>query len=69
MCIRDSYNTVAHLYVNAGGNIYRFSSNSRHINTSLPNKCKDFAAYILLTGLTVGHNALGSGNDRDAQAL
>ena len=36
--------------------------------TSLPYKCKDFAADVFLAGAFVGHNALRGGNDGDAEA-
>ena len=54
---------------NAGGNGDGCSTDSRHCVPSLPYKRQDFAADMLLASLLVGHDALGGGDDGNAETL
>ena len=60
---------LGNLNSNACGDGNRLLTNSRHSVTSLPDEGQNFAADVQLTGLLVGHNTLGSGDDGDTQAL
>ena len=55
---------------NASGDGNGHSADSRHSSIpSLPYERKDFAADMVCASSLVGHNALGCGNDCDAEAL
>ena len=60
---------LSNVHGNTGGNGNGHSTNSRHCsNTSLPYECKDFAADVSRASSLVGHDALGSGYDRNTKA-
>ena len=47
----------------------RFSTNSRHVLSSLPDVGEHFAANVELSGFAIGHDSARSGDDGDTKSI